>query len=64
MRSNQKRWLYYALVAIAIAGSLVSLLALFELGSPRWTIPVNILSVVCVLLAVKTRGYGANSNDG
>jgi hypothetical protein len=63
MNFNQMRWLYYALVSIAITGSLVSLFALFELGSPRWTIPVNILSVVCVLLAVKTRGRRANGND-
>ena len=40
MRVNQKRWLYYTLVAIAVTGSLVSLLALFELGSSRWTILV------------------------
>jgi hypothetical protein len=60
MRSNQKRWQYYALVSVAITGSLVSLFALFELGSPRWTIPVNILSVICVILAAKTRGRNAN----
>lgn len=45
MRFNQKLWVYYALVAIAIMGSLISLFALFELGSPSWTIPVNMLSV-------------------
>jgi uncharacterized membrane protein len=64
MRPNQKRWLYYALVAIAIAGSLVSLFALFELGSARWTIPVNVLSVSCVLLAIEMRGRSANGSDG
>ena len=63
MRSNHKRWLYYSLVAIAIAGSLVSLFALFELGSPRWTIPVNMLSVICVLLAIKMRGRRVNDSD-
>ena len=64
MRSNQKRWLYYAFVAIAIAGSVVSLLALFRFDSPQWTIPVNMLSVICILLAMKMRGRGANGSDG
>ena len=64
MRSNQRRWLYYILVAIAIAGSLVSLFALCELGSPRWTIPVNMLSVICVLLAMKMRGGSATGRAG
>ena len=64
MRSNHKRGLYYTLVAIAIAGSLVSLFALFELGSPRWTIPVNMFSVICILLAMKVRSRSANGSDG
>ncbi|HWZ70484.1 MAG TPA: hypothetical protein VN326_03265 [Casimicrobiaceae bacterium] len=64
MRANQKRWLYYVLVAIAIAGSLVSLFALFELGSPRWTISVNMLSVVCILLAMKMHGRNTTGRDG
>ena len=64
MHRTQKRWLYYALVAIAIVGSLVSLFALFELGSPRWTIPVNALSVVCVLLAAKARGNTKKGKEG
>jgi hypothetical protein len=63
MRFIRKRWLYYALVAIAIMGSLASLFALFELGSPRWTIPLNVLSLVCVLLAVKARDHSASGND-
>ena len=64
MRVNLKSWLYYTLVTIAIVGSLVSFFAVFELGAPRWTIPVNVLSVICVLLAMKTRGRSANGNDG
>jgi len=56
MRVNRKRWLCYTLVVIAIVGSLVSLFALFELGAPRWPISVNMLSIICVLLAMKTRG--------
>jgi len=63
MRFNQKRWIYYTLVVIAITGSLVSLFALFELGSPRWTIPVNMLSVICILLAMKVRGRSVNGDD-
>jgi uncharacterized membrane protein len=64
MRVNNKRWLYYTLSAIAISGSVASLFALFELGSPRWTIPVNMLSVICVLLAMVVRGRSANGSDG
>lgn len=64
MRTDKKRWLYYALVAVAIAGSLISLFALFELRSPSWTTPVNIVSLICVVLAAKTRGHGSNPNDG
>jgi hypothetical protein len=64
MRFNQNRWLHYTLVAVAITGSLVSLFALFILGSPSWTIPVNMLSIICILLAVKTRGSSAKGDDG
>jgi hypothetical protein len=63
MRSKQKHLLYYILVSVAIMGSLVSLFALFELDSPRWTIPVNMLSVICVLLAVKTRARSVDGNS-
>lgn len=63
MNSDQKRWLSYALLVVAMAGSLVSLFALFELGAPRWTISLNILSVVCVLLAVKTRRSATSTDD-
>jgi hypothetical protein len=56
MHFAQKRWLHYALLAVPIGGSLISLFALFELGAPSWTIPVNTLSLVCLLLAVTTRG--------
>jgi uncharacterized membrane protein len=64
MRIDEKGWLYYALVAVAIVGSMISLFALFELGSPSWTTPVNIVSIICVALAAKTRGRGSNRNDG
>jgi hypothetical protein len=64
MRLSQNRWLHYAFVVIAIAGSLVSLFALFVLASPSWTIPVNMLSIICILLAMKTRNRSGNGNDG
>jgi len=64
MHPNQMRWLHYAFVTVAIAGSLVSLFALFELGAPSWTTPLNVLSVVCILLAIRTRGSAGGRNDG
>lgn len=64
MRFNPIRWLHYTLVAVAVVGSLVSLFALFELGAPSWITPLNILLVLCILLAAKTRDSGGTSaND-
>jgi hypothetical protein len=56
MQSRPYRWLHYVLIAVAVTGSLVSLVALFTLDAPRWTIPINVLSVVCIVLAARTRG--------
>ena len=55
MRPNQIRWLHYALVTVAIVGSLVSFFALFELGAPGWTTPLNFLSILCIILAARFR---------
>ena len=63
MISNQRRWLHQGLVVGAIVCSLVSLFALAE-GASRWTTPLNILSIVLIVLAVKTRGQGSAANDG
>jgi len=63
MRPNLRLWLHCTFLAIAVAGSLVSLFALFELGAPRWTTPLNILSVVCILFALKTRHAAAHRED-
>jgi hypothetical protein len=63
MQSRPYRWLHYVLVAIAITGSLVSLFALFRLGAPRWTIPLNILSVVSIILAARTRQRTTKPDD-
>jgi hypothetical protein len=63
MRSNPKLWLHYTFVVIAIACSVASLLALFELGASSWTTPLNILSVVCILFALKTRHAAAHRED-
>jgi hypothetical protein len=54
MHSKQKRLLYCTLTSVAIAGAVVSLFALLELRASRWTLPINVLSFVCLLLAVKT----------
>ena len=56
MPSNQLPWLYYSLVSGAILSSTISLFALFELDGPRWTMSLNILSLVLVLFAVRMRG--------
>jgi len=63
MRSNLKLWLHYTFVIIAIACSLTSLFALFELGAPSWTTPLSILSVVSILSALKTRHAAAHRED-
>jgi hypothetical protein len=57
MHSTQKRLLYCTLISVAIAGALVSLFALLELRAHRWTLSINVLSLVCVLLAVKTHAH-------
>ena len=63
MDARRNRWLYVFLVAVALMASLVSLLALFELNAPRWTTPLNILALVCIVLAGIARGSGANPHD-
>ena len=63
MLSNQKRGLCYALSAFAITASLVSLFELFALGAPGWTTPLNVLSLVCIVFALKMRD-GADRTDG
>jgi hypothetical protein len=55
MRIDQRQWLSYMLLAVAFVGCVVSVFALFQLGSPRWTTSINALSIVCVLLATKLR---------
>jgi len=64
MSLRQKRWLHYTFVLAAIVGSVVSLYALFELGAPRWTTPLNILSVLCIFAALRLRGSAITSDDG
>ena len=53
MDSRQKRLLYCTLISVAIAGAWVSLFALLELRAPRWTLSINVLSLVCVFRALK-----------
>ena len=62
MASNQRRWLHYGLAVAAIVCSVISLFALTE-GASRWTTPLNVLSIVLIVLAVKTRRQGSSSSD-
>jgi hypothetical protein len=64
MTSNQRRWLHYGLVIAAIACSTISLFALPEMGAPRWITSLNVLSIVLILLAVRTRNQDPGINDG
>ena len=63
MTPNRRVWLHYGLASAAIMCSIVSLFALVEMGAPRWTTPLNAVSIVLVLLAVKTRGRRFDAND-
>lgn len=60
---DQRKWFSYTLLAVAFAGCLVSVFALFQLGSPSWTTSIDGLSIVCVLLATKLRS-GSRSARG
>jgi len=62
MHSSQKRKLCYVLSTFAITASLVSLLALLAFGAPGWATPLNVLSLVCILFALKMRN-GADRAD-
>jgi len=63
MRDDRKRRLYYALLTVAIAGSVASLYALLALGAPRWSTPVTFVSIACILVAAKLRGRDADRDD-
>jgi hypothetical protein len=52
MQANHQRWLQYTLLAGCFAGSGVTLYALFALGAPRWTLPINVMSLACLFLAL------------
>ena len=62
MTSNQRRWLHYGLLVAAIVCTVISLVALAE-GASRWTTPLNILSIVLIVFAVKTHRQGSSVND-
>ena len=64
MNASHRRWLYYSLAIAAIGCSIVSLFALFELDAPSWISSLNVLAVVLVLLAVKARSHGSDTNKG
>jgi hypothetical protein len=64
MTSPRQRWLHYGLVIAAILCSSVSLFALAEMGAPRWTISLDILALIFILLAVKMRDRSSGLGDG
>ena len=55
MDPRKKQYLHIALMAIAIICSVYSLEELFIVGPTRWTMAFNVLSIVLVLMAFKTR---------
>jgi hypothetical protein len=55
MTPNRRPLLYDSFAIAAIICSTVSLFALLELGATRWTTSLNILSLVLILFAVRTR---------
>ena len=55
MDPRKKQYLHIALMAVAIISSVYSLEELFIVGATRWTAAFNVLSLVLVLLAFKTR---------
>ena len=50
-----KRYLHIAISAIAIVCSVTSIEQLFIAGAIRWTTAFNVLSLVLILMAFKTR---------
>ena len=50
-----RRNLHIGVCAVAIVSSAASLYELFALGATRWTTAFNVLSIVLILMAVKTR---------
>ena len=55
MDLRMKRSLYIAVCVVAIVCSVASLEQLFVVGPTRWTMAFNVLSLVLILLAFKTR---------
>jgi hypothetical protein len=55
MTPNQRRWPHHILAIAAILCSATSLFALVKLGGPRWTTSLNVLALILVFLAMKTR---------
>lgn len=54
MDARSKRYLHIAIAIAAIFSSVASVQELFIVGATRWTTAFNVLSLVLVLLAVKT----------
>jgi energy-converting hydrogenase Eha subunit C len=55
MDPRKKQYLHIALMAIAIICSVASIEQLFIQGATRWTAAFNVLSIILILMAFKTR---------
>ena len=55
MDPRKKQYLHIALMAVAIICSVYSLEELFIVGATRWTMAFNVLSLLLVFMAFKTR---------
>ena len=55
MDPRKKQYLHIALMAVAITSSVASIETLFMVGATPWTMAFNVLSLLLVVMAFKTR---------
>ena len=55
MTPKTKRWIHTGLCVVAILCSAASLYMLGELGTTRWTMTFNVISILLILVAIRTR---------
>ena len=55
MDARSMKYLHIVISVIAIFSTVASVQELFIVGATRWTTAFNVLSLVLILLAVKTR---------
>ena len=64
MNTKQQRRLHDLLAIGAMLCSVISLFALFEMGAPAWISSLNVLAVILIILAIRTRGRRSDSDSG